>query len=232
MFNSTLLALCLARSPSSQPESGPGGSDYAHGSARVSIHRTGEKRDWLREPADPTSASAPLIRYLHGYGSQNDGSDAPLLEHQARHGMSVLYPRYGGLLDPWNCENGVVNARRDGLDTLAEPEHVEPEMDRFAIAKHSLGGILQEDASAPQPAPGSALGQEVSGGGKIAGHHPRGLSWSPRHCRRPAHPCRPSPPVPPEPARVESDRSPTPVPSGSFARWPLRSPGPGSSRRH
>ncbi len=140
-----VLALVLlfdAPTPPLQPADGPGGSDYTHASLSVTAYRSGVQRYWLYEPAEPTPASAPVVLYLHGYGATEPDAYHDLMAHMARKGFTVIYPRYGWPWNPAVYEQNAVDALVDALDRLAGPGHVDPELDHFAVAGHSLGGIL------------------------------------------------------------------------------------------
>jgi hypothetical protein len=134
--------LSPAATPPEQPPSGPGGSDYTHAAAAVTAWGRGENRYWLYEPAQPTPPEAPVLLYLHGYGALEPGGYDPMLTHMARKGFTVIYPRYGWFWDPWAYENNAIDALQAALERLSGPDHVDPDLERFAISGHSLGGIL------------------------------------------------------------------------------------------
>ena len=137
-----LILLLDAPAPPEQPPSGPGGSDYTHASVSVSAFGSGVQRYGLSEPREPTPYSAPVVLYLQGYGAIGPDAYHDLMVHLGRKGFTVIYPRYGW---PWNSaayEQNAVDALVDALDRLAGPDHVDPDPDHFAVAGHSLGGIL------------------------------------------------------------------------------------------
>lgn len=130
------------QTPPPQPTAGPGGSDYVHAAAQVSMYGSGDEVYWIYEPDQPQPASAPVILYLHGYGALNDDNYEPWLTHLARKGYSVIYPRYGWLWNPWDYEDNALEAYHNALQVLSSPGRVAPELDKTAITGHSLGGIL------------------------------------------------------------------------------------------
>jgi len=134
----------LASQPA-QPPAGPGGSDYAHGSARITRIRDGltdPSGYWLIEPADPTPASAPVLVYLHGYGASepDDGYEA-MLVHFARKGWVVVFPWQGLPLDFSEHETNARAALLRALEELSTGDHPTPE-GRLALAGHSLGASV------------------------------------------------------------------------------------------
>ncbi len=137
-----LALLALGQTPPEQPAVGPGGSDYTHSRVAVSAHLSNTKRYWLFEPAEPTPDTAPVLLYLHGYGALDPDPYDAMLRHFARHGMTVVYPRYGWWWGASHYEDNAIYALRDALDVLSGAGHVDPELERFAVSGHSLGGIL------------------------------------------------------------------------------------------
>lgn len=142
IFLSIFLVGFFGASPPTQPADGPAGTNYPHGGVTVSAYLDGDDRYWIYEPADPAPDSAPVLLYLHGYGSWTDQPYEQLLTHVARKGYIVIYPRYGFLWNPEDYEDNAVDALLNALEVLESAGHVNPEYDRFAIAGHSLGGIL------------------------------------------------------------------------------------------
>jgi len=141
------LALGNAKVPL-PPKDGPGSPVYPHGSVRVSSQPYGSDSVGtvyhLFEPAEPTPASAPVLLYLHGYTGQThkESRYEPMLRHLARKGTLVIYVTYGAVEKPWTYEANAVKGFKAAIDALSQGGHVRPELDRFAIAGHSLGGAL------------------------------------------------------------------------------------------
>jgi hypothetical protein len=139
-----------SRQPS-QPTSGPGGSDYPHGDWRVSSGGEGVYGWYVFEPIEPQPASAPLAIILHGYAEYAGYNMMyELIRHTVRKGNVVIYPRWQtGLISPcagaFDIDPCITSARvgiQGGLDFLAGPGRVRPQLDRASYFGFSFGGIL------------------------------------------------------------------------------------------
>ena len=96
----------------------------------------------------------PVVVFLHGWGAPDPGFYRPWLEHLARRGSAVVYPRYQDSFvePPRQALGNVLTALRIAL--------ARPGLDssRLVVAGHSAGGALAADyaalaATARLPAP-------------------------------------------------------------------------------
>ena len=92
----------------------------------------------------------PVVVFLHGWGAPDPGFYRPWLEHLARRGNAVVYPRYQDsfVLPPRQALGNVLAAlriafARPGLDTAS-----------LVVAGHSAGGALAADYAALAPTSG------------------------------------------------------------------------------
>jgi len=129
--------------PPSQPFKGPGGHDYLH--ASVSKARLGAGADafWLYTPDEPQPTSAPVVVLLHGWGGMDPVSYGGWIEHLARKGNIVIYPRYQADLTtpPSEMTDNALDAINNALAVLQEGE-VKPQREHIALIGHSLGGVI------------------------------------------------------------------------------------------
>ena len=171
-------ALSPKPSPPKQPASGPGGSDYAHRSVKQTEHGEGGQQYWIIEPAQPAPKKAPLVIFLHGYSAMTPDTYRGWVNHLAKRGNIVVYPRYQARLLTPAAEYfpNVAASVRDALEVLAQPGHVKPDLDRVALVGHSAGGVQTANyavlaASEKLPAPMAAMivepGQGSNGGIKL-----------------------------------------------------------------
>lgn len=130
-------------SPPAQPRSGPGGSDYPHAGIRESEHGRGGKQFWIVEPARPSPAKAPVVIFLHGYSAMHPESYRGWVNHLAKRGNIVVYPRYQEklLTPPAEYSGNTAAAIHSALAILARPGHVAPDFERVAVVGHSAGGV-------------------------------------------------------------------------------------------
>ncbi len=154
------VAPCEFPTPPEQPDTGPGGSDYPHAGLTASVHGEGTAQYWLFEPTDPTPETAPLVVLLHGWSFMDPAAYDAWIEHLARRGNLIVYPRYqADLLTP--SEQFLANtigAVLDAIEQLDGEDHIAADLGRFAVVGHSVGGLLAanlaaiaEDASLPVP---------------------------------------------------------------------------------
>ncbi len=135
--------------PPGQPRSGPGGAEYKHAAVRKAAFGVGGTRFWLFEPAEPTPRSAPVVALFHGWSGVNPMYYGAWIEHLARRGNIVIWPRYQATaLDIRNITQNSVNALRAALARLQDGAHVAPELDKFALVGHSLGGTMAANVAA------------------------------------------------------------------------------------
>jgi len=139
-----LATVALARPPKqpSQPDIGPGGSDYPHDGVRMlGPFGEGAKAFWLFEPDAPIPVSAPVIAFLHGFSAVDAQAYGGWIGHLVRRGNIVIYPVFQTTM--FGAGHYTANALaglKDALRMLrSEPDHVRPEEDNFAFVGHSLG---------------------------------------------------------------------------------------------
>ena len=128
--------------PPEQPDEGPGGSNYSHLGVRKSRYGYGAQQYWIFEPYLPEPTTAPLIVFNHGWSAIHPVIYREWIQHIVKRGNIVIYPRYQkGIYFGYNdFYNNAVKAVKDAIDTLQNGAHVQPELDKFAITGHSLGG--------------------------------------------------------------------------------------------
>jgi len=128
--------------PPGQPPSGPGGSDYAHNGVIKTRYNWGAHQYWIFEPDDPKPETAPLIVFNHGWTAIFPIIYQEWIYHIVKKGNIVVYPRYqrGISIGFKNFYSNAVQAVKDAIEELENGDHVRPELDKFAIVGHSLGG--------------------------------------------------------------------------------------------
>lgn len=132
---------CVPRPPR-QPSRGPGGHDYPHAEVTRQTYGSEAQQYWIFEPAGPEPASAPVIAFYHGWGGMSPHCYDEFLDHLAKKGFIVIYPRYQvqKLFPPLQARENALNAVRNALDELQSGGHVAPDLDRFGVCGHSFGG--------------------------------------------------------------------------------------------
>ncbi len=138
----TTTVLLEPPTPPQQPPDGPGGSNYTHGGIRQSRYGFGSRQFWIFEPTNPTPSSAPLIVFNHGWSAIFPIFYKAWIEHLVKRGSIVVYPRYqfGPLIGSRTATQNAIYAVKQAIALLQDGTHVTPDLERFAIVGHSLGG--------------------------------------------------------------------------------------------
>lgn len=136
--------------PPNQPTSGPGGSDYSHEGVQKSRYKWGAEQYWIFEPISPKPESAPLIVFNHGWTAIYPFLYREWINHIVKKGNIVVYPRYqlGFFFGYKEFNANAIDAVKDAIETLNSGDHVHPELDKFAIVGHSLGGGITANMAA------------------------------------------------------------------------------------
>jgi hypothetical protein len=152
LFSSTIPASVSfdGPTPPDQPTSGPGSNDYSHNGYEKSRYKWGARQYWIFEPTDPKPESAPLIVFNHGYLAIHPIIYWSWIIHLVKRGNIVVYPRYqvGIILGYNRFLTNAIDAVKDSIKTLQSGNHVKPELDKFAIVGHSLGGGITANMAA------------------------------------------------------------------------------------
>jgi acetyl esterase/lipase len=146
-----------------QPVSGPGGSNYTYGAVRKTQYGSGAHEFWIFEPADPTPSTAPLIVFNHGWAAFTPIYYEAWVDHLVRQGNIVVYPRYqaGMVVNLRYATQYAIDAVKQAIAILENGSHVLPDLDRFAIVGHSLGGGITAEMAALANASGLPVPRAV-----------------------------------------------------------------------
>ena len=133
-----------------QPTTGPGGSNYSFGAVRKTQYGSGAHEFWIFEPADPTPSTAPLIVFNHGWGAFYPLYYEAWVDHLVRQGNIVVYPRYqaGMVVNLRYATQYAIDAVKQAIVILENGSHVRPDLEKFAIVGHSLGGGITAEMAA------------------------------------------------------------------------------------
>jgi pimeloyl-ACP methyl ester carboxylesterase len=150
-----LAALAAAASssptPPAQPKTGPGGAEVSHQGVTAKLYGSGARAYWLFEPAAPRPEQAPLLVFLHGWSGMQPRIYGAWIEHLVKRGSIVVFPLYQDSLRTPVAEftPNAAAAVKDAIHRLqTEPGHVQPMLDKFALAGHSMGGVVAANLAA------------------------------------------------------------------------------------
>jgi len=150
LFSLTTLSFQRA-TPPAQPATGPGGKQHIHAKVTKNRYGAGNQEYWIFEPDTPKPASAPLVVFIHGWGGMNPLYYGAWLDHLVKRGNIVVYPRYQEtLLTPIkDFLPSTLGAIKDAITRLqTERGHVKPDLTKFAVVGHSVGGLLSASVAA------------------------------------------------------------------------------------
>jgi len=130
----------FAATPPGQPEQGPGGSDY--GVAEVVKRGTGtaSSGSYVFHGSD-TPAARPVVVFFHSWGAVNPGLYGGFVDHLARKGYLVIFPRFQEVnrSRPAEATARAEALIHDALTALADDPQARPDLNRVAFIGHSAG---------------------------------------------------------------------------------------------
>lgn len=152
-----LAAICLAlsacaRAQSQPPQSadGPGGLalPYAGTTTTARTLFPDDKSYWIIAPTrwargGVAPAKLPLVIFLHGYGLSRPSDYASWIDHIARRGNVVIFPKYQGLLNivPSSWTDNAIVAIKDALSKPFPGTPPDPALGMILVS-HSAGGLV------------------------------------------------------------------------------------------
>jgi dienelactone hydrolase len=147
LITSLLVGSCLAApravaaTPPKQPEQGPGGADYRI--AEVVKRSTGlaSNGSFVFHGSDTPKEARPVVVFLHSWGGVNPSLYGGWIEHLARKGYLVLFPRFQEVnrSRPADATEKAETLVREALEGLAEDPAARPDKARVAYIGHSAG---------------------------------------------------------------------------------------------
>lgn len=130
-----------AASPPKQPERGPGGADYPVSQVVKRAIGTAGAATFVFHGADAAGPPRPVVVFLHSWGATNPGLYGGWIDHLARKGFLVLYPRFQDVnrTRPADASGIATGLVRNALGTLADDPAARPDLQRVAYIGHLAG---------------------------------------------------------------------------------------------
>jgi dienelactone hydrolase len=131
----------LAATPPGQPEQGPGGKDYKSPEVVKRGIGTASAGTFVFHGTDTPPAPRPVVVFLHSWGAVNPGLYGGWIEHLARKGNLVLFPRFQDVnrSRPADASGLAEDLIQNALSALAEDAQARPDLKRVAFIGHSAG---------------------------------------------------------------------------------------------
>jgi dienelactone hydrolase len=181
-----LLGSCLAAAgaqaatPPKQPEQGPGGADYKLSEVTKRAVGTASSGTYVFHGAGIPAEPRPVAVFFHSWGAVNPALYGGWIEHLARKGYLVLFPRFQEVnrSRPADASGLAASLIESALDALASDESAKPDLKRVAFIGHSAGVPVALNVAATAGASGVPAPRLVFGlmpGGIASNEKERGI---------------------------------------------------------
>lgn len=154
----TLLAALLlaspgvgrAATPPAQPSQGPGGSDYAAGEVVKRGLGRANAATFVFHLSGRAETPRPVVVFLPAWGVTSPQAYGGWIEHLARKGNLVLFPRYQEVnrTKPSEATAAAAKLVREALAELATDEAARPDTSRIALIGHLAGAAIAVNLAA------------------------------------------------------------------------------------
>lgn len=130
-----------AATPPQQPEQGPGGRDYKVTDVVKRGVGTASAGSFVFHGSDTPAKPRPVVIFLHSWGAVNPALYGGWIDHLARKGHLVLFPRFQDVnrSRPADATNLAETLIESALAELANDPNAKPDRERVAIIGHSAG---------------------------------------------------------------------------------------------
>lgn len=143
-------AAAAAATPPAQPKEGPGGANYV--AAEVVKRAVGDSAaaTFVFHGAGAAANPRPVVVFFPAWGAVNPQAYGGLIEHLARKGYLVLWPRYQeiGKTRPAEATANAAALVKAAFETLASDAEAKPDVDRVAFVGHLAGAPLAANLAA------------------------------------------------------------------------------------
>ncbi|MGO4523564.1 alpha/beta hydrolase [Microvirga sp. 2MCAF35] len=181
LLGASLVALpAHAATPPQQPAQGPGGRDYTSTEVVKRALGTASSGTFVFHGNDEPSTRRPVVVFLHSWGAVNPGLYGGWIDHLARKGHLVLFPRFQEVnrSRPADASNLAEDLIQNALAELADDPKAKPDKERIAFIGHSAGvpialNLAAGASSGKVPAPKLIFG--LMPGGIASNEKERGI---------------------------------------------------------
>ncbi|WP_046868344.1 chlorophyllase/cutinase-like alpha/beta fold protein [Microvirga massiliensis] len=144
LLTTSLLAPAFAATPPGQPEKGPGGADYPNETVVKRAVGSASAATFVFHAAGEASKARPVIIFLHSWGAANPQYYGGWIEHLARRGNLVLFPRFQEVnrTRPADATAMAATLVREALEALKDDKEAHPDPGRVAVVGHLAGAAI------------------------------------------------------------------------------------------
>ncbi len=146
-----------AATPPAQPKDGPGGAAYLAASVvKKAVGRASAATYVFHGTGAPPPQGRPVVVLLHGWGIVNPQAYGAWIEHLAREGYLVLFPRFQEVnrTRPADATRVAAGLVKDALGALATDAEAKPDLAHVALLGHLAGAPLAANLAAAAKASG------------------------------------------------------------------------------
>lgn len=143
-------SLALGATPPAQPSSGPGGSESTVTEVTKRAVGSASAGTFVFHATGAAPEPRPVVVLLHAWGATNPQVYGGLIDHLARRGYLVLYPRFQevGRTRPADATSAAAALVKSALAELASDAEARPDLGRVALVGHSAGAGLAVNLAA------------------------------------------------------------------------------------
>ncbi len=146
LLAATVLAAsaAAAATPPVQPKSGPGGADYVSDQVTKRAVGRASAATFVFHAAGPAEKPRPVVVFFHSWGAANPQLYGGWIEHLARKGYLVLFPRFQEVnrTRPADAPGIATSLVKEALEALADDPAAKPDLARVAYVGHLAGAII------------------------------------------------------------------------------------------
>jgi dienelactone hydrolase len=173
----------LAAGPPVQPKTGPGGADYVSGDVTKRAIGTASSASFAFYQGAPAPEPRRVVVMLHAWGAVNPQAYGGMIDHLARKGYLVLWPRFQelGKTRPADATANAATLVKEAFAALADDANARPDANRVVLVGHSAGAGIAANLAAVAKAEGLPVPKAVVGlmpGGVASDAKSRGIVLS------------------------------------------------------
>ena len=126
----------VAATPPQQPKSGPGGADYVAAEVVKRAIGRASAATYVFHAAGAPAEPRPVVVFIHAWGQPNPQAYGGWIEHLARKGNLVLFPKYQEVnrTRPADASASAAGLIKDALAALADDADAKPDLRKVAVS--------------------------------------------------------------------------------------------------
>lgn len=144
------VAGAFAATPPAQPGKGPGGADYVATEVVKRAVGRASAATYVFHAAGTPAEPRPVVVFVHGWGATNPQAYGGWINHLARKGYLVLFPRFQEVnrTRPADATTTAVALLKEAFAALANDEQARPDLGKVAFVGHLAGAAIAVNLAA------------------------------------------------------------------------------------